>query len=653
MSSATSRKALGGGTIAVLALLFVALTVLSGLLLRGARVDLTENRLYTLSPGTLNIVRSLPEPVTLTLFYSAGSAADLPQIRTYATRVRELLEELASRSGGKLRLNVIDPQPFSEEEDRASELGIRSVPVGGAGGQLWFGLAGSNSTDGKQAIEFLDPAKEPFLEYDVAKLIQTLGAARKPVVGWLSELPMQGGFDPASGQPTEPWVVLTQAQELFDVRPLEPTLTQIDPAIEVLVLVHPKTLTPAARFAIDQFALRGGRILLFVDPLAESDTSAAEPGNPLAAFGAERASKLDDLLDAWGVQFDRANAVGDLNYGITVSMQPGAPPSRHIGILGLDQSALAADDVTTATLGNINLASSGYVAPAESAGTRFEPLLQTSVDAAPIPAQRFEMLMDPDTLRDGFKSGGKRLALAARVTGKVRSAFASGLPAGVTLPDGTVALVESQQPLNLIVVADSDLLSDFLWVRQQNFFGQRVAQAWANNGDFVWNAIDNLAGSGDLISLRGRASFRRPFERVDELRREADDRFRAKEIELEQELEATEQKLTQLQSQGGEQAGLLVSPEQQAEIERFEGEKLRIRRELREVRRGLDEEIEALGQRLKLLNIVVAPLAFAGIAMLMAWWRRRRQAAIVMLQRDRNAVAAGGDAPAAAAGGDT
>lgn len=645
MSVASTRKAMGGGAIAALALLFIALTVLSGLLLRGARLDLTENRLYTLSSGTLNIVRTLPEPVTLTLFYSAQGATDLPQIRTYATRVRELLEELASRSDGKLRLSVVDPQPFSEDEDRASELGIRSVPLGGAGGQLWLGLAGSNSTDGKAVIPFLDPAKEPFLEYDIAKLVQQLGAARKPVVGWLSELPMQGGFDPMAGQPSDPWLVLSQAQELFDVRLLEANLTQLDPAIEVLVLVHPKTLTPAARFAIDQFALRGGRILLFVDPLAEGDNSAAEPGNPLAAFGGERASKLDDLLAAWGVQFDRANAVGDLNYGITVSMQPGAPPARHIGILGLDQTALSADDVTTATLGSINLASSGFVAPAEGARTRFEPLLQTSVDAAPIPAQRFEMLMDPDTLRDGFKAGGQRLALAARVTGEVRTAFADGPPAGAVLPAGTTALSESQQPLNLIVVADTDLLSDFLWVRQQNFFGQRVAQAWANNGDFVWNAIDNLAGSGDLISLRGRASFRRPFERVDALRREADDRFRAKEIELEQELEATEQTLTQLQAQGGEQAGLLISPEQQAEIERFEGQKLRIRRELREVRRGLDEEIEALGARLKLLNIVIAPLLFAGVAMLMAWWRRRRQAAIVTLQQERNLAATGATPP--------
>jgi ABC-type uncharacterized transport system involved in gliding motility auxiliary subunit len=641
MSEARSRKALGGGAIALLALLFVALTVISSLALRGVRVDLTENRLYTLSPGTLNILRSLPEPVTLTLFYSGSSAADLPQIRNYATRVRELLEELASRADGKLRVNVVDPEPFSEEEDRASELGIRAVPLGSGAGKLWFGLAGSNSTDGRAVIEFLDPAKETFLEYDVAKLIQQLGAARRPVVGWLSELPMQGGFDPMIGQPTDPWLVLQQAEQLFEVRMLEPTLTRIDPQIEVLVIVHPKTLTPAARWAIDQFALAGGRILLFVDPLAESDNSAAQPGNPLAALGGDRASRPGELLEAWGVDFDRSNAVGDLTYGITVSMQPGAPPTRHIGILGLDAAALAANDVTTATLDSINLASAGTLAPRTGATTSFEPLLQTSVDAAPIPAARFEMLMDPGTLREGFKPDGKRLTLAARVTGKVKSAFPAGPPPGVTLAPDAKPLSESAKPLNLIVVADTDLLSDFLWVRQQNFFGRRVAQAWANNGDFVWNALDNLAGSSDLISLRGRATFRRPFERVEQLRRAADDRLRAKEIELEQELGNTERKLAELQQQqSGTKTNLIASPEQQREIERFEREKLRIRRELREVRSGLDREIEALGNRLKALNIVVAPLVFAGIAVLMAWWRRRRHAAIVSLQRDRHLVEA-------------
>ena len=632
-----NRTALGSGAIAGLALLFVGLTVISGFALRGWRLDLTENRLYTVAPGTLNIVRQLGEPVTLTLFLSAESASELPQINTYATRVREFLDELVARSGGKLRLNVIDPQPFSEDEDRASELGIRAVPLGSAGRQLYFGLAGSNSTDGKAVIEFLDPAKEQFLEYDVAKLIQQLGTARKPVVGWLSSLPMEGGVDPATGQPGEPWLVLSQAQQLFDVRVLEPGLADLDKDIDVLAIVHPKGLSPAAQFAIDQYALAGGRVLMFVDPLAESDTSAAEPGNPLAALGASRASDPGSLLAAWGVDFDPTVAVGDLEYGITVSMQPGDPPTRHIGILGLDADAFSSGDVTTAILSSLNVASSGFVTPAKGATTRFEPLLQTSLQAGPLPVARFEMLMDPATLRDGFKPLGRRLALAARISGTASSAFPGGPPAGVTMQGDAAVLKQSAQPLNVIVVADTDMLADFLWVRQQNFFGQRVAQAWANNGDFVWNALENLAGSGDLISVRGRASFRRPFERVEALRQRADDRFRAKEMELEQELEATEQKLTALQTTVSDNSGLILTPEQELELERFQGEKLRIRRELRDVRLGLDQEIEALGNRLKLLNIVVVPVVLAGLALCMAFWRRRRHAAIVSLQRDRNA----------------
>ena len=631
-----NRSALGGGAIAALALLFVGLTVVSGFALRGFRLDLTQNRLYTIAPGTLNIVKGLGEPVTLNLFLSAESVSELPQVSNYATRVREFLDELVARSGGKLRLNVIDPQPFSEDEDRASELGIRAVPLGGAGRQLYFGVAGSNSTDGKGVIDFLDPAKEQFLEYDVAKLIQQLGTARKPVIGWLSTLPMEGGVDPATGQPAEPWLVLSQAQQLFDVRTLGDDLSALGKDIDVLVVVHPKGLKAAAQFAIDQYALAGGRVLMFVDPLAESDTSAAEPGNPLAALGASRASDAGPLLAAWGVDFDPAVAVGDLEYGITVSMQPGDPPTRHIGILGLDARAFSTDDVTTAILSSLNVASSGFLAPRKGATTRFEPLLQTSTQAGPLPVARFEMLMDPATLRDGFKPLGRHLALAARVSGPAKSAFPDGPPAGAATPGGAPVLKQSAKPLNVIVVADTDMLADFLWVRQQNFFGQRVAQAWANNGDFVWNALENLAGSGDLISVRGRASFRRPFERVEALRRSADDRIRAKEIELEQELEATDQKLTALQSQSADNTGLILTPEQEAELQRFQGEKLRIRRELRDVRLGLDQEIEALGNRLKVLNIIIVPVVLASLALAMAFWRRRRHAAIVSLQRDRS-----------------
>src|SRR5688500_3544181 len=259
-----NRKALSGTALVVLAVLFVALLLLVNVVFRGARADLTHNKLYTLSEGTSNILESIDEPINLYLFYSDRATRDLPQLRTYFTRVREMLQEMESRAGGKLRLEVIDPLPFSEEEDRATGFGLQAVPVSAAGDKVFFGLAGTNSTDGQAAIPFLQPDKEAFLEYDVAKLIHTLESPEKPVVGLLSGLPITAGFDPQTRQMRQPWAVDQQWTQLFEMRTLDPaTLKEIDKAIDVLVVVHPKQLSDDAQYAIDQFVLRGGHLLAF------------------------------------------------------------------------------------------------------------------------------------------------------------------------------------------------------------------------------------------------------------------------------------------------------------------------------------------------------------------------------------------------------
>jgi ABC-type uncharacterized transport system involved in gliding motility auxiliary subunit len=623
------RSTLGGGTLLALGLLLIGLTVVFNYTLRGWRLDLTQNRLYTTAPGTDRILAAIKEPINLYLFFSEKTAAQLPELKTYGVRVRELLEELAGRSNGKLRLHVIDPQPFSEEEDRASELGVRGAPVG-ANTQFYFGLAGTNSTDGHAAIEFFDPNKEQFLEYDVVKLIYQLANPRKPVIAWMSFLPMGPGFDPRSGQMREPSVIYSEAEQLFDLRPLEPSATRIDPDTNVLVLVHPKNLTPATQFAIDQFALRGGHMLVFVDPLAEADPAGAEAQNPMAAMGADKSSNLPTLFKAWGVQFNPGLVVADRGHALSVTLRERQEPVRHLGVLGLDRSSFAPEDVITAGLSNVNVDTAGYLEPVTDSRVHFEPLLQSSTDAAALPAERFRMLFDPGSLLDGFKPSGRRYTIAARVSGMVHTAFPAGPPSGVQLPAGQADLKESSKPMNLVVFADTDLLSDFLWVHQQSLFGQRMTEAWASNGDLVQNALDNLAGSADLISVRGRASFIRPFERVERLRRAADARFRAKEQELETQLRETEEKLTSLQSKpakGGAAAELIVTPEQAREIEHFRTEKLRIRKELRAVRAGLNEEIQRLGTRLKILNIIVVPALFAVLALLIAGWRRRHPSA--------------------------
>jgi len=620
------RTTLGGGVLLALALLFVGLTILFNYTLRGWRLDLTQNRLYTTASGTDRILAGIKEPINLYFFYSQKAMQEQPDLQVYGPRVRDFLQELTARSNGKLHLHIIDPQPFSEDEDRAAELGVRGVPAG-AGGPVYFGLAGTNSTDGHAAIEFFDPKKEQFLEYDVVKLIYQLANPKKPVVSWLSVLPMQGGFDPRNGQPREPWMVYSEAQQLFDLRPLEPNATKIDPDTNVLVLVHPKNLSPATEFAIDQYALRGGHILLFVDPLAENDVSGADPQNPMAALTADKSSHFDKLLKAWGVGFDPKLVVADRDHALAVTMRENQEPVTHLGILGLNKESFAADDVITAGLSNVNVAEAGALEPLKGSQVKFEPLLQSSTDSELLPSERFRMLMDPASLLDGFKPSGKRYTLAARVTGMVHSAFPDGPPAGVTLPQGQLDLKASTRPLNLVVFADADMLSDFLWLRAQNFFGQRMTQAIASNGDMVQNALDNLAGSADLISVRGRASFDRPFGRVQKLRRLANERFHAKEQELEQQLQSTETKLTALESKGGEKGSnaMLLTPAQEQELEHFQQEKLRIRKELRAVRAGLDADIRSLGDMLKFVNIIVVPVLFVALALLIALWRRRRR----------------------------
>ena len=622
------RSTLGGGTLLALALLFAGITLVSGYALRSWRIDLTQNRLYTTAPGTDRILGGLKEPINLYLFYSAGTGSQYPQVASYANRVRDLLREFAARSNGRIHLHFVDPQPFSADEDRAAELGVRSVNVGGnAGNALYFGLAGTNSTDGHAAIDFFDPNKGEFLEYDLAKLVYQLSGATKPVIGWLSELPMSAGFDPASGQPRAAWVILEQLQQLMDVRMLDTTVARIDPAINVLVLVHPKHLAAATQFAIDQFALRGGHILAFVDPLADQDAAGADPSNPAAALTADRASHLPELLSAWGVDFDPHQIVADSRYAMSVTAREGEEPVRHLGVLGLDASAMNPKDVATAGIANVNLATAGRLSARKGATTTFEPLLWSSDQAQLMPVSRFAVLQDPATLFDGFHPSGQHYTLAARVSGTISTAFPGGLPQGVTLSPGATLLTHSLKPLELVIVADTDMLSDYLWVHAQELAGQRIAQPFANNGDLVANALDNLAGSNDLISIRGRATYQRPFARVEALRARADDRFRDKEQELEKQLHATEDQLAALQSQRADRGVAILTPDQEQALNRFQAEKLRIRKELRDVRLGLDQEITRLGNWMKFINIVLAPVLFAAATVLVGLLlRRRRQA---------------------------
>ena len=622
MSGSRWRKlGFGVGGLTALAVLFLAVVMLSNVVLRGMRLDLTQNRLYTLSPGTQQVLADIKEPVNLYFYFSRDAAAkQAPLVIPYANRVREFLEELSARSGGKIHLRVIDPQPFTEDEDHASEFGMVSL-ANGAGEPLYFGLSGTNSTDGRSAIPSFQADREEFLEYDVVKLINELSTPKKPVIGLMTTLPLQGQLNPMTGQVGDPWPIISQLQELFTVRPLATDAVQIDKDVDVLMLVHPKALPQKTLYAIDQFVMRGGKMLLFVDPNSGADTSGQEP----------HASDLSPLLAGWGVAYDPTKVIGDLARGLEVRASMQSPPIRHIGVLGLTHADMDQKDVVTASLDKINLATVGFLAARTGAKTTFEPLLLSSTSAAPIPAQRFDALTDPASLRDGFKPTGIRYALAARITGPVDSAFPQGPPPDQKPPAGppVAHLAKSVTPANIVIIADTDLLMDYMWVQTRELLGQRVAQAFASNGDLIANVLDNLSGSSALISIRGRATFSRPFERVEALRRLADDRLRGKALELQKELQQTESKLTELQTKRNDQTSLMLSPEQETELKRFMAEKARVRKELRETQRGLDVDINHLNSWLKIINIAVAPLlvAIAGVIVLSVRRRRRTAAA--------------------------
>ncbi len=616
-----NRKALSGSALVVLGVLFVAVLLVVNVLFRGARADLTQGHLYTLSDGTKNIIKSIDEPINLYFFYSDKGSQDIPQVRAYATRVREMLQEMASRSGGKLKLQVIDPLPFSEDEDRATSMGLQSIPVSAAGDKIFLGIAGTNSTNGQASIPFLQPDKEAFLEYDIAKLIHELESPKKPVVGLLSGLPISAGMDPQTRQMRQPWAVDQQWTQLFDVKNVDAaTLKSVDKNMDVLVVVHPKHLSDDAQYAIDQFVLRGGHLLVFVDPDAELDDAGADPNNPMAAMMADKSSDLPRLFKAWNVDYDPHKIVIDRARALSISMGEGQAPVRHPAILGLTATDLNRDDVLTANLSTINVTTAGFFDLSKDAkDEKLEPLIQTSSDATTVPSDRLRMLGDPSALLADYKPVGNPFVIAARLTGKLKTAF----------PDrkGDGALAESKDDAQVVLVADTDMLSDRMWVQVRSFLGQSIMNAFANNGDFAVNALDNLAGSSDLIAIRGRATSQRPFTTVEAIKRSADERFRAKEQDLQRELSDTERKLTELQSAKSQDQAQILSPEQKTELDNFLKRKVEIRKELRAVRRQLDAEIESLGTRLKIINILLMPLLVTLGALAFAWWRAQRRRA--------------------------
>lgn len=616
-----NRSIFSAGILVLLVILFVTLTILSSTFLKGMRFDLTENKLYTLSDGTRNILKNMDEPVNLYLYFSEDVSRELPQFRSYARWAGEMLEEFANYSDGKLVLHHVNPEPFSPEEDQAAQYGLQGVPVGAAGDMLYFGLVGTNSLDGLQVMPFLQPEKEKFLEYDLAKIVSSLSHPTHRKVGLMSALDMKPGFDPATQSMPEAWVIHQQFSQLFELVDIPVDVDALPDDLELLVLVHPKDLTENMLYQIDQYVLSGGKILAFMDPMAEADLG-GDPNDPMARMNAGGSSTLGSLLDAWGIGFAADQVIGDYAYALQVTIGQGQPPVRHLGILSVKAEGINNTDAATADLNSVNFSSVGWLTPLEGALTVFEPLVQSSENAAPIEAARLRFLSNPQDLSRDFQPTGDRFTLAARVTGKVNSAFEQP-PEGLPIMGH---LAESgAEGISVVMFADTDILTDRLWVQKQNFLGQIVANSFADNGTLVVNLADQLLGSTDLIGIRARASTNRQFDRVQALKLSAEARFRDTEERLQAELEETERTLTEMQSVRQDGELTVLTSQQQEEVQRFVDRKLQIRAELRQVQHDLSRDIEALGMRLKFINIVLVPVLIVIVALVFGQLRRRRR----------------------------
>lgn len=603
--------------------LLVAVVIIS--LLPRLRIDLTQESLYTLSDATRNILRSMDRPIELTFFYSEEAVATVPQVRAYGLRVQEMLREMVIASDGSLSLNVIDPAPFSADEDLATGYGIQAVPLAAGRQSVYFGVVASDpatrtgeDTGVYQAIPLVRPDQEEFLEYEFARLITRTLSPDPAVVGVMSSLDIDGGFNPALNQPTRAWAVMDTVRYMYDVRRVETTAQTIEDDIDILMIVHPQDLPAQTLYAIDQFVMRGGRALVFIDPNSDTQTQIAVGGG---GFRDSMASDLPGLLQSWGISYDPTQVVTDQERALYVTLQPGQRPVAHIGMMGVPREGFA-NDIVSGQLEVMNLSSAGVLKPVEGASTTFETLIQTSASTMLMGTGFFSEMGDPTLLLDEFVSEDQRHALAARVSGRATSAFPDGVPGA----DGEVTtaenhLRESVGDIGVIVVADSDALADRMWAQSQQVMGQRVINAFASNGDFVINAMDNLSGSTALINIRSRGRYARPFTRVIELQRAADERLRQEETNLLQQLSETEQQLMALnQNNGGS-----ISAAQEAEIDRFMQVQMDTRRALRDVQFQLNAEIDRLGSTLKLINTVLIPALLVILALVVAWLRSRRR----------------------------
>ena len=634
-----NKKTLTWGGLACAAIILISVNVISNTTLEKTKVDLTEQKLFTISDGTKSLLQKIDEPIHVKVYFSQLLGEAAPIYSKYFSRVRSLLQQYEDISSQKVVLEFIEPEPFSDAEDRAVAAGLQSIRINPEGDQGYFGLVAENSTDNRETIAFFNPEREQFLEYDLTKLINSLANPKKKVVGLVSGINLQGGFSPM-GQRTPEWMILNQIRDFYEVKTLDSSLKTIPEDIDVLMLVQPTGLTDEALYAIDQYAVKGGQILAFVDPVAES----SKLGQPGMAPPSGKPS-LDKLFKSWGVKFDADKVAGDVAHARRVQFGGPRPVvTDYVAWLSFNKANLDNGDVLSGGIEKLNLASVGFLEKADETKVSFSPIIKTSRQATSINADEITTQPDAAKLLREYSPLDKQLTVAARVTGEITSAFPNGKPVAKKEDDDESKAderVSKSEPdddgkeiakphvsagkLNAIIVADTDMLHEQFWVSVQNFLGQQIMIPQAHNDAFVLNALDNLSGGEALASLRARGIDNRPFTLVENIRREAEQRFRQKEHDLVEKLKEAEKNLANLENKGSDNGTVILSEADKKAIEKFRLEMIAIRKELRDVKHALHKDIDSLNTTVRFANIAGMPLVIALFGLGIAFMSRRRR----------------------------
>jgi len=617
--------------VAVLLLIAIAVNLIFGRV--STRIDLTEDKIYTLSDGTKAILGKLDTPVQIRYYFSQ-SAPDLDQgLRTYAQRVEDLLAEYRLHSKGKLEIKKLDPKPDSDSEDSANLDGVEGQMAQLGGDKIYFGLAIS-CLDAKVAIPFISPQRERLLEYDLSRAISQVIKPTKANLGIMSGLPIFGAMDPMAmmrggGGRQEPWVFINELKADFNVKEIPVTADKIDDDVNVLIVVYPKGVSEAAQYAIDQFVMRGGKLVAFLDPLSILD-SRSNPQNPLQAAAGSGAS-LDKLLKAWGLEFDIQKVVSDKRFLTELQDPRSGRPQGNPSFLSLTQAAMDTNDVATTQLGRMILPFAGHFT-----GTPAEGLKQTVLFHSSTDSQLTDKMMAQFGATEEFKASGTEYKLAVRLTGKFKSAFPDGKPGGdaadAEKKDAAATanaghLKEAKDDGIVVLLGDSDMLYEQFYARIQDLFGQRIMMPFAANLTFLQNLLEQMGGDKDLIGIRSRATLNRPFTRVSEMKAKAELAYESKIKQLEKDLSDAQQKINELQRSKSEGQQAILSEEQKKEILQFQKRRAEVNRELKALRKNLRRDVDSLETSTKWANILVMPFAVSLTGIVIAVFKRKRTAA--------------------------